>query len=296
MLIYRIFEVLFPIFLIIGLGYIYARQRPVDMQMANRLNMDIFTPALLFFVLSAKSFHIADYQILTLSGLWLTLFSGLLIVPLLPWLKVSARTFIPPMMFTNTGNMGLPVALFAFGQEGLQAAALLFVVSNVLHQSVGVSIVNARTHWLTCLRNPTLIATFLGILVSGFQLTIPNLLLKPLEMLGNISIPLMLFGLGVRLVEVNFKDWQVGIWGAVLCPLSGIFAVVLLLPWLVLPEKQFAVLWLYAVLPPAVMNYMVAEQYNQEPQRVASIVMLGNIASLLTLPTILAFLPLLPAQ
>lgn len=295
MLIYRIFEVLFPIFLIIGLGYIYARQRPVDMQMANRLNMDIFTPALLFFVLSAKSFHIADYQILTLSGLWLTLFSGLLIVPLLPWLKVSARTFIPPMMFTNTGNMGLPVALFAFGQEGLQAAALLFVVSNVLHQSVGVSIVNARTHWLTCLRNPTLIATFLGILVSGFQLTIPNLLLKPLEMLGNISIPLMLFGLGVRLVEVNFKDWQVGIWGAVLCPLSGIFAVVLLLPWLVLPEKQFAVLWLYAVLPPAVMNYMVAEQYNQEPQRVASIVMLGNIASLLTLPTVLAFLPLLPA-
>ncbi len=296
MLIYRIFEVLFPIFLIIGLGYIYARHRSVDMQIANRLNMDVFTPALLFFVLSAKSFHIADYQILTLSGLWLTLFSGLLIVPLLPWLKVSARTFIPPMMFTNTGNMGLPVALFAFGQEGLQAAALLFVLSNVLHQSLGVSIVNARTHWLTCLRNPTLIATFLGIVVSGFQLTIPELLLKPIEMLGNISIPLMLFGLGVRLVEVNFKDWQIGIWGAVLCPISGIFAVALLLPWLVLPEKQFAVLWLYAVLPPAVMNYMVAEQYNQEPQRVASIVMLGNIASLLTLPTMLAFLPLLPTQ
>ena len=91
------------------------------------------------------------------------------------------------------------------------------------------------------------------------------------------------------MLSVDFKLWKVGTAGALLCPLSGVALALLSQQWLQLSSEQFAYLVLFGTLPPAVLNYMVAERYNQDPQQVASIVLIGNIGSLLLIPITLAF-------
>jgi predicted permease len=98
----------------------------------------------------------------------------------------------------------------------------------------------------------------------------------------------LLFSLGVRLTEVSLRDWRLGLAGAILCPATGLAMVWLAAPLLHLPPQQQSLLIIFGALPPAVLNYLVAEQYRQEPEKVASIVMLANVGSLAVMPFALA--------
>jgi len=109
-------------------------------------------------------------------------------------------------------------------------------------------------------------------------------------MLGQISIPLMLFSLGVRLIHINWQDWKIGLVGAIVSPLSGLAIAVPVGYLLDLPAQQYSLLILFGALPPAVLNFMIAERYNQQPRHVASIVMMGNLAAIIIIPMVLAFL------
>lgn len=284
----RIFSIIFPIFAIAAIGYLYGRYKRPDMALANQLNMDIFVPALVFAALSSESFDLGAYQGLALGGALVILGSGLLALPFARLLKVDPRTFVPPMMFNNSGNMGLPLALLAFGEEMLAAAIVLFIVEMSLHFSLGVYILDHRTRLISLLRMPVIIATVLGLGFSTAELSIPAPLHTVISMLGDISVPLLLFSLGVRLADVSFKDWHLGAWGALLAPASGLLMVWLTAPVLQLPPEQLSLLIIFGALPPAVLNYIVAEQYRQAPETVASIVMLGNLGSLLIMPLALA--------
>jgi malate permease and related proteins len=112
----------------------------------------------------------------------------------------------------------------------------------------------------------------------------------PIEMVGQIAIPLMLFTLGVRMVDADFSDWRLGLWGAVLAPASGLAVAALITPFMDLTSQQLAYLFVFAALPPAVLNYMVAEKYGQEPRRVASIVFMGNLFAIVSLSAVLGWL------
>src|SRR6185369_766099 len=127
----RIVAIIFPVFAIVGVGFFYARRKRPDMAFANQLNMDVFVPALVFAALASKSFDLTAYWPLAAGGLIVVLGSGLLAWPLARLLKVDTRTFLPPMMFNNSGNMGLPLMLLAFGEPALPAAVVLFFVENV---------------------------------------------------------------------------------------------------------------------------------------------------------------------
>jgi len=137
---------------------------------------------------------------------------------------------------------------------------------------------------LKLLRMPMLVATFAGIAVSMTQFPIWSPLAKSIDLLGEICIPLMLFSLGVRMTGVNLKDWQIGLTGAVLGPAVSVAIAVAILPWLNLSELETAQLIVFAALPPAVLNYLVAERYDIDPPRVAAIVLLGNLASVVVIP------------
>ena len=119
------------------------------------------------------------------------------------------------------------------------------------------------------------------------QVQVPGPLHQAIDLLGQIAIPLMLFALGVRMTAVDFSDWRIGLAGAVLCPLSGLLMAWLALLLIDLPQLQTAQLIVFAALPPAVLNFMLAERYNIEPHKVAAVVLLGNLASLLVLPAVL---------
>ena len=284
----RIFSIIFPVFAIAAIGYLYGRYKRPDMALANQLNMDLFVPALVFGALSSKSFDLGAYKALAIGGALVILGSGLLAAPFARWLKVDYRTFVPPMMFNNSGNMGLPLALLAFGDSALPAAIVLFIVEMALHFSLGAYILDHRTRLTRMLRIPVIVATLLGLGFSASGLVMPGPLHTVIKMLGDIAIPLLLFSLGVRLTQVSFKDWHLGLWGAVLCPLTGLAMVWVVAPWLHLPPQQRSLLIIFGALPPAVLNYIVAEQYRQEPEKVASIVMLANLGSLVAMPLALA--------
>ena len=287
---FQVFEIVFPIFAIVLLGYLYARRHGPDMASANRLNLDIFTPALIFSVLSGEGFELSRYAELAGAALLVVLGSGVVAWPFARLFGYQSKMFLPPMMFNNSGNMGLPLALFAFGEHALPAAMILFLVENTLHFTVGNAMLTGHLNPLKLLRMPMLQATLAGIVVAVWQLRIPAPLHEAIDLLGQIAIPLMLFALGVRMTGVDLSDWRIGVAGALLCPLSGLLVAWLVTRFIALPGIQAEQLLVFAVLPPAVLNFMLAERYQIEPRKVASIVLLGNAASLLVLPAALFFL------
>lgn len=277
-------NIVLPVFLIIAVGAVYAKKFKPDIGWINKVNLDVFIPALIFSGLSSSEFELVNYLGLAIGSLVVVIGSGLILWPLVKPLKVSAKTFLPPMMFNNTGNMGIPLLVLAFGEEALPAAITIFVTVNLLHFTLGVYILDNQTKLTSIFKNPIILASFIGLAFSFLDFNLPEFLATPTDMLGKISIPLMLFALGVRLLDVDLSDMKLGIVGAIACPASGVLLAYLIAPFLNLPDQQWGILLVFAALPPAVLNFMLAEKYQQEPQRVASIVLAGNFASLVFIP------------
>jgi predicted permease len=286
----RVATIVLPIFAIVALGYLYARRKQPQMAAVNQINMDVFIPALIFYVLSRREFSLDAYVDLALAGIVVVLGSGLLAYPVARKIGCDWRTFVPPMMFTNYGNLGLPLFVFAFGDSALSAAVVLFIAGNFLHFSLGRYLLDHSLHPLELLRSPILLASIIGLLFSIMRWHLPPALAIPIEMLGQVSIPLLLFSLGVRLIDIDWRDWRLGLIAAVVCPAVGLIMAVVAAPLFTLGDLQTRQLLLFGALPPAVLNFLFAEQFNQEPGKVASIVMIGNLSSVLVIPLMLALL------
>src|SRR3954468_24367885 len=158
----RILGIILPVFLIIGLGWAYARRAKPDMSWVNRINMNVLAPALIFTALAGKQFDLAGSKLLILGSIGVVLGSGLLALPFAYLLGEDRRTFVPPVMFNNCGNMGLPLAVLAFGQQGFSAMVALFTISNLLHFTLGVWIINHRAKFGRLLLNPMVVSTLVG--------------------------------------------------------------------------------------------------------------------------------------
>lgn len=280
----RIAGILFPIVAIVIAGFFYGRKHNPEMSVANRLNMDVFVPALILGAMMSKSFDPARYAGLAAGAALIVLCSGLMARPLAKVLGIEWRTFVPPMMFNNSANIGIPLAVLAWGEDALAAAVILYSVSNVLHFSVGLHMLDRDAQLKTLWRNPTLLAVFAGLGISLMSIPVWPPLVAALQLMGNVAVPLLLFALGVRMREVRFDALTAPLVGAFLKPAVG-----MLLAWgfsllLGLNERDTAMLIVFGALPPAVMNFLFAERYARDPQRVAAIVLIGNLASLIILP------------
>jgi len=288
-MIYQIFGIIFPVVAIVLVGYFFATKFQPNMETANTINMNIFLPALMFSVLSKESFEIQNYQLLAISGVIVILGSGILAWIVAKALSINIKTFVPPMMFNNTGNIGLPLAVLAFGEIALGAAVVLFAIEMLLHFTFGAYILSKNTNFISIFGSPILIATLAGLSVNiiDFELWLP--ITQMIDLLGQAAIPLLLFTLGTRLIGINFGDWKLGVLGSFLCPLSGLVVILIVVQFFELEHLHYQQLILFSVLPPAVLNHMMAEKYQQQPETVASIVMIGNIGSLIVLPIALYY-------
>ena len=280
----QIFEIVMPLFLIVAIGYFYgARVRP-EMRITNQLVMDIFMPALIFHVLIQENFYPAQYATLMIAGALLMLTSGVVAFFVARLFGFSWRTFTPPAMFSNWANLGLPLYVFALGDKALDGGVMLIVMGNIICFTLGVYIYSGRISSLEVLRTPILMAVMLGALINALNVAVPTAIMLPIDMLGKVAIPIMLFSLGVRLTRVNLSDSSIGLVMAALCPIVGVSLALLIIEILPLSELHQNILILFGVLPPAVINFMLAEQYNREPDKIASMVMIGNLFSMVTIP------------
>ena len=284
----RIISILFPLFAIVALGYVVGKKAKPDLAHANKLNMDVFVPALVFAALASKPFRPENDIPLLIATLVIVAGSGAVAWALARVLDIDPKTLVPPVMFNNCGNLGLPLAVLAFGEAALAPMIVMFMASNLLHFSFGAWLLDHRVRMVTIWKVPSVLATVAGLVVGMTGIPVWEPLLISIKMVGDIAIPLMLIGLGVRLADSRISSVKLGLIGAVVRPVVGMALAAVLLLFYDFPPLQKALILVFGALPPAVLNFIFAERYGQEPDKVASMVLIGNVAALLFLSIALA--------
>jgi predicted permease len=236
--------------------------------------------------LASKPLFAGDLAELSAGILLIFLTVGLLIRLYFFLFAFSSRGFALPTLFMNAGNMGIPLALFAFGQEGMQRATLLFVIITFLQYSLGIYILNGRGNWTEIFRLPLIYAAITGLFVNLAQIKIPELLLQPVILLGQATIPIMLISLGYRLHEVESLQLGHALGGALLRIFGGFAAANIAVNLIGAEGVNRQVLLLYGALPAAVVNFILTEKYRQDPGLAASIVVLSTFVSVFTIPLV----------
>ena len=275
-----------PVFLLIAAGFAFAHWKKINLTSVTEIIVYLGTPSLVFSSLAGKPLFATDIAVLSAGILLIFAIVGFFIRLYFLVSGFSSRGFALPTLFMNAGNMGIPLALFAFGQAGLQRATLMFVIITFLQYSLGIYILNGRSNWTEIFRLPLIYAALAGLSVNLAQISLPEVLLRPIIMLGQATIPIMLISLGYRLHEVESLQWGHALGGA-LARIGGGFAAANLAVHLIGAEGvNRQVLLLYGALPAAVVNFVLTEKYRQDPALAASIVVISTLISIFTIPVV----------
>lgn len=278
-----------PVFCVIAIGYALAGRRRIDVDTLAELALLVTSPALLFSVLSGTSLEASRWAALVGGTLWMAGGTALLAIACMRALRVG-RGFALPAVFFNGGNMGLACARLAFGPEGLEAAAIVFVTIAVLTSLFGVWIAKGRDGFTEALRLPLLYASAGGLGLAISDTRLPRLVMEPIEMLGAMAIPLMLLNLGLQLRRLSVRRLAPSL-AAVGVRMGGGFAFALSFVTLFgVGGIDRQVLLLDSVMPAAVINSVIAQRYGAEPALVASAIVLGTLGSVAVIPLVLTFL------
>ena len=290
-------SVVFPVFLMAAIGALVHRFRPISPEPLSQAILFIFSPALVFYGLATTQVglselgRIAAFALLLLTSLYVI---AIVATRLVAVEKEGRSTFVIGALFMNAGNYGLPVAFFAFGDEGLAIAVAFFVTQAILSWTVGAFIASrAQTNLLgsfvSVAKLPTSYAAVGGLLVSTLSLDVPDFILQPARILGDAAIPAMLIVLGIQLASMREMAGVRAISGVVVIRLmvSSIVAygLVQLLQFDDLTSK---VLIVVAGMPTAVLTIILATQYKGKPELASGIVVVGTLASLVSVTVVLS--------
>jgi predicted permease len=275
-----------PVFLLITAGFVFAHWKKISLASVTEIIVYLATPCLIFTSLASKPLSTTDLRVLFAGAVLMFAGVGLLIRLYFAIWNFSSRGFALPALFMNAGNMGLPLALFAFGAPGMQRATLLFVIVTSFQYSLGIYILSGQGNWREIFRLPLLYAAIAGLSFNLGQIRIPELLFQPLFMLGQATIPLMLVSLGYRLHDFHSLRWGHAVGGALLRIFGGFAAANVAAQLIGADGVNRQVLLLYGCLPAAVINFVLTEKYGQDPDLAASIVVLSTLASVVTIPLV----------
>ncbi len=286
----EVLQIIAPVILLAGVGFAWAALGfEYKVQFVTRLTMNLSVPALIFTALVKTEIDPDALKITALAATAAYISVAAVSAIALRLGRLSQRTFLPPLVFGNTGNLGLPLAFFAFGQEGFDFAVVVFAVMAFLSFTLGVWLVSGHGSPLSALKQPIVWATVLGSVFLTNDLALPKWSMNTLELLGQIAIPLMLITLGVAITRL--KPASLGrAFGLSVLKLAICVAVPAAIGlWLGLPEVAFAALVVQVATPVAVTSYMLAEKYGADAAEVAGLVVVSTLLSVLAIPLILAF-------
>lgn len=290
-LVLTVLEIVAPVFLLAATGFGWRKfglDYPVEF--VTRLAMTIAVPCLIFTALMQTEIDPAALSAMTLASLLAYALMGVLSAGLILVAGIDRRTFLAPTIFGNTGNLGLPLALFAFGDVGLGYGVVIFAIMAVLSFTIGIRLVSDQASILRVLREPMVWATLLGALFLWQGWQTPRWLTNSLSLAGQLAIPLMLFTLGVAVARLTPR----GVGRAVLLSLAklalGIVAGVAAGWALGLGPVAFAVIVLQMATPVGVSSYLLAERFRADADAVAGYVVISTLISVLALPVLLYFL------
>ena len=290
-LILTVFQIVAPVFILAAIGFTWVKIGwSYEIEFVTRLAMTLSVPALIFVALMKANIS-AD----TLSNLFLSSLIAYLFLALIFWItgkifKLNMATYWAPLIFGNTGNLGLPLAMFAFGEVGLGYAVVVFAVMAIGSFSIGVWMVSGGGSINKVFKEPMVWATLLGalFLIQGWQT--PKWATNTLELLGQMAIPLMLITLGVALARLKMNLISRAIILSILK-----FCVSVGVAWIIgiyfeLNDIAFAVLVMQIATPVAVTSYLLAQKYGADANEVAGLVIASTALSVFALPVLLGIL------
>lgn len=290
-LILTVLEIVAPVGLLGMVGFVWVKTGfEYRLEFITRLSMTLSVPALIFTALMKTEIEPAALTTLTLAAIVAYAVLSIVFWVMLRVGRLSQRTYLAPLIFGNTGNVGLPLALFAFGETGFAYAIVVFAVMAIFSFTAGVWLVSGGGSPLRALKEPMTWATLLGAIFLWQGWHTPVWLTNSLSLLGQIAIPVMLITLGVAVARLNAghlgKAFLLSMVRVLVCISVGVAVGM----WLELEPVAFAILVLQVSTPVAVTSYMLAEKYGADADAVAGLVIASTIIAVLSLPLTLGFL------
>lgn len=286
-----VLEIVAPVFLLAAIGFTWIKLGfEYRLQFVTRLAMTLGVPCLIFVSLMKTRIDPGALSKLIFAGLCAYGAITLAMILLVKLARLDVRTYLSPLTFGNTGNLGLPLALFAFGETGLSYAIVLFSIMAVWNFTYGVWMVAGGGSPWKVLQEPMVGATLLGALFLWQGWETPRFLTNTLDLIGQLAIPLMLITLGVAVARLSPR----GMWRALVLALVKLAICTGLAwaagVWFALEPVAFGVLVLQCATPVAVTSYMLAEKYNADAESVAGLVVVSTLLAVGAIPLLLAVL------
>jgi len=282
--------VLLPVFAIASLGFAWRRAGvPFEREFITRLVLNIAGPCLIVDSLSNLTLPLKVVSRMALGGVGMFASTVAACFVILKVARLPIRTFLPALAIGNTGNLGLSVCFFAFGQEGLGLAVAVFVANSIGQFTLTPILQSGGSPWKTLVTTPVIYGAVIGtsLLVAGY--TLPDWIDRTVGLLGGLMIPLMLLALGNTLGGLHVRRLPfASFWGVVRLVVGFVLALAVA-EVLNLDGVARGVLVLQGAMPAAMFSYLFAARYDRAPDDVAGIVLLSTVFSVFTLPFVVAW-------
>ncbi|QJQ98253.1 AEC family transporter [Halomonas sp. PGE1] len=287
----ELFAVMAPVLAGAGLGYTWIRLgQPYPVEFVTRLVFNIGTPALIIASLANAEIDAGSVG-RTMLATALVMIAMAAATPLMArLLRRDWRVVLAPMMYPNTGNMGLPVVLYAFGSAGFAFGITVMVTVSLFQFTVGSVMASQGNALKTLARTPTVYAIVISLALLLTDTSLPRWLDNSVDLISGFTVPLMLITLGVSLASIQVRSLKSGVgFSLVRIPVAAGLA------WSIgallgLPPLAQSILVLQMSMPVAVFNYLFAQKAGREPAYVASLVFCSTLLALFYLPLLLAWL------
>ena len=289
----KLFEVLFPVFFVIGIGYFLGKKNPkIDTTFITNFAANIGTPAMIIYAVTSTGITFDIFKDYFWYYLLAIISFAIVGIPTLYFLKTKdIIRELPPLILPNTGNMGVPICLFAYGTEGLGVSASITSIIILFHFTVGVFLADRKFNLNVILKNPPFYAIILSAFVLYNDITLPTVIINTTEWLMFATIFLILMSLGIALIRLKVFSFYKAIVASLTRMIFGPIIGLLLIYYFNLDGFAAGVLLIQCSMPSAVLNYLVASIYSPKKiiDSVASTIVVSTLMSFITIPIVVFF-------
>ena len=289
----KLFEVLFPVFFVIGIGYFLGKKNPkIDTTFITNFAANIGTPAMIIYAVTSTGITFDIFKNYFWYYLLAIIAFAIVGIPTLFFLKTKdIIRELPPLILPNTGNMGVPICLFAYGTEGLGVSASITSIIILFHFTVGVFLADRKFNLNVILKNPPIYAIILSAFVLYNDITLPTVIINTTEWLMFATIFLILMSLGIALIRLKVFSFYKAIVASLTRMIFGPIIGLLLIYYFNLDGFAAGVLLIQCSMPSAVLNYLVASIYSPKKiiDSVASTIVVSTLMSFITIPIVVFF-------
>ena len=285
----KLFEVIFPVFFAVGIGYFLGKKNPkIDTSFITQFGANIGSPAIVLYSVTTTglTFSVFSeyffYYFLAIIG-----FSIIGIIFLI-FLKKDIIMELPPFILPNTGNMGLPICLFAYGNEGLGVAGAISSLIILFHFTVGVFLASKKFNFEIILKSPAFYSVLVSVLILYFQIPVPNFVVNTTMLLTYATIFLILMSLGIALTRLKVFSFNKALISSIARVILGPVVGLILISLFNLNGIAAGVLLIQCSMPSAILNYLVGSMYSPKAviDSIASTIVVSTILSFITIPIV----------